>query len=76
MSLSSAVMRAVGVGLPPSGRLRKAYLAVWELGELQGKGARRGSRPCPVWCLVRIQAYAIMGASTQGWWPFVNNEHR
>ena len=72
MSLSSAVMRAVGVGLPPSGRLRAAYLAVWELGELQGKGARRGSRPC----LVRIQAYAIMGASTQGWWPFVNNEHR
>ena len=46
MSLSSAVMRAVGVGLPPSGRLRAAYLAVWELGELQGKGARRGSRPC------------------------------
>ena len=44
MSLSSAVISAVGVGLPPSGRLRAAYLAVWELGELQGKGARRGSR--------------------------------
>ena len=72
MSLSSAVMRAVGVGLPPSGRLRAAYLAVWELGELQGKGARRGSRAR----VVRIQAYAIMGASTQGWWPFVDNEHR
>ena len=36
MSLSSAVMRAVGVGLPPSGRLR---LRALELGELQrGRG--------------------------------------
>ena len=42
-------MRAVGVGLPPSGRLRKAYLAVWELGELQGKGARREVLAPAVW---------------------------
>ena len=74
MSLSSAVMRAVGAGLPPSGRLRAAYLAVWELGELQGKGARRAVEVLAR--VVRIQAYAIMGASTQGWWPFVDNEHR
>ena len=50
------------------------YLAVWELGELQGKGARRAVEVLAR--VVRIQAYAIMGASTQGWWPFVNNEHR
>lgn len=69
MSLSSAVMRAVGVGLPPSGRLR---LRALELGELQ-----RGRGRVEVLArVVRIQAYAIMGASTQGWWPFVNNEHR
>ena len=68
MSLSS-VMRAVGVGLPPSGRLR---LRALELGELQ-----RGRGRVEVLArVVRIQAYVIMGASTQGWWPFVNNEHR
>ena len=66
MSLSSAVMRAVGVGLPPSGRLRLRAL------ELQ-----RGRGRVEVLArVVRIQAYVIMGASTQGWWPFVNNEHR
>ena len=46
MSLSSAVMRAVGVGLPPSGRLRADYWPSGNSANCRGRGrVGRFSRP-------------------------------